>query len=193
MYELQLEIVTNHETQFLALIEIFRHHMRMKKARKKKNDIQFDICCWRKTSKKKRKKNDNKNTENEIKFFVFFTNESNYYLRFSWILNHDFDTHVVNKTMKQRFRKKRDCTDEFMMMSKMKSFFILAYDRMRINVNTFTKKKSMKLLNVNYVFDFMINQSLQTTFLKVKKCTSIRNIVIYIEKKHKLLLFSCRE
>ena len=28
---------------------------------------------------------------------------------------------------------------------------------MRINVNTFTKKKSMKFLNVNYVFDFMIN------------------------------------
>ena len=49
------------------------------------------------------------------------------------------------------------CTDEFMMMSKMRSLFILAYDRMRINVNTLTKKKSMKLLNVNYVFDFMIN------------------------------------
>ena len=28
---------------------------------------------------------------------------------------------------------------------------------MRINVNTFTKKKSIKILNVNYVFDFIIN------------------------------------
>ena len=72
-------------------------------------------------------------------------------------MNHDFDIHVVNKTMKQRFQKKRDCTDEFMMMSEMRSLSILAYDRMRINVNTFTEKKSMKLLNVNYVFDFMIN------------------------------------
>ena len=59
--------------------------------------------------------------------------------------------------MKQRFQKKRDCTDEFMMMSEMKSLSILAYDRMRINVSTFTEKKSMKLLNVSYVSVFMIN------------------------------------
>ena len=72
-------------------------------------------------------------------------------------MNHDFDIHVVNKTMKQRFQKKRNCTDEFMMMSKMKSFSILAYDRMRINVSTFKEKSTMKLLNVCYVFDFMIN------------------------------------
>ena len=44
-----------------------------------------------------------------------------------------------------------------MMMSKMRSLFILAYDRMRINVSTLTEKKSMKLLNVSYVSDFMIN------------------------------------
>ena len=43
------------------------------------------------------------------------------------------------------------------MMSKNKSFFILIYDRMIINVDTFTKKQSIKFLNVNYVFDFMIN------------------------------------
>ena len=39
VYELQLEIVTNHETQLLFFVEIFRHHMRMKKARKKKRTI----------------------------------------------------------------------------------------------------------------------------------------------------------
>ena len=72
-------------------------------------------------------------------------------------MNHDFDIHVVNNTMKQRFQKKRDCTNEFMMMSNMKSLFILAYHQMRVNVNTLTEKKSMKFLNVNYVFDFMIN------------------------------------
>ena len=35
VYQLQLEIVANHEAQLLVLIEIFRHHMRMKKARKR--------------------------------------------------------------------------------------------------------------------------------------------------------------
>ena len=59
--------------------------------------------------------------------------------------------------MKQRFQKERDCIDEFMMMSKMKSFSILTYDRIRLNVSTFKKKSTMKLLNVCYVFDFMIN------------------------------------
>ena len=44
MYEFQLKIVTNHETQFFVFIEIFRYHMRMKKIQKK-NNIQFDICC----------------------------------------------------------------------------------------------------------------------------------------------------
>ena len=35
----QLDTVTDHETQLLILIEIFRHHMRMKKVRKKKKTI----------------------------------------------------------------------------------------------------------------------------------------------------------
>ena len=35
----QLNTVTNHEIQFLTLIEIFRHHMRMKKVRKEKKTI----------------------------------------------------------------------------------------------------------------------------------------------------------
>ena len=245
IYELQLEIVTNHETQFLFFIEIFRHHMRMKKVRREKKTIfnsifvvdenkntnnenfsntftfrkqtqsrdfcycekkhLYDDCFYinekirsdeftlkleivikidetKKNSKKKRqikqnikrfdekrqKKNENKSTKVEIEFFVvihvnviksFISDSfsSNYSLRFLWIMNYDFDIHVVNNTMKQRFQKKRNCTDEFIMMSNMKSFFIFAYNRMRVNVNTFTKKKSIKFLNVNYVFDFMIN------------------------------------
>ena len=59
--------------------------------------------------------------------------------------------------MKQRFQKKRDCTDEFMIMSNHESFSILAYDRIRFNVSTSTKKSTMKLLNVCYVSNFMIN------------------------------------
>ena len=72
-------------------------------------------------------------------------------------MNHDFDIHVVNKTMKQRFQKKRDFTDEFMIMSNHESLSILAYDRIRFNVSTLTEKSTMKLLNVCYVFNFMIN------------------------------------
>ena len=105
VYELQLEIVTNHETQFLAFIEIFRHHMRMKKARKKKETI-FNSTfvadeSIKRTNEKRQKKNENKNenkndnnsTEIEIEFFVaihvnvdvieFFTNESDYFFQFS--------------------------------------------------------------------------------------------------------------
>ena len=88
-----------------------------------------------------------------IESFIVF----NYVFRSSCILNHDSNVHIVNKTMKKRFKKKQDCTNEFTMMSKNESFFILIYDRLIINVDTFTKKQSMKFLNVNYVFDFMIN------------------------------------
>ena len=252
IYELQLKAVMNHEIQFIVIIDIFRHHMRMKKARKERETIfnstfvvdenkesekshnhdhsfsssfrnkqqkqslcycgkkhSYENCYYinenirskewtlkseimtkiievMKNSKKKKfiennikrfderrqekrqKKDENKNTEKKIKFFVVmqidnvmksFTNDFffNYVFRSSWIVNHDFDIHVINKTMKHRFQKKRDCTDEFMMVSEMKSFFILIYDRMNIIVNTFTEKKSMKLLNVNYVSNFMIN------------------------------------
>ena len=88
VYELQLEIVANHEAQLLALIEIFRHHMRMKKVRKRKETIfnstfVVDEKRQKKNEKKNENKNDNKNTEIEIEFFVFFTNESDYYFRFS--------------------------------------------------------------------------------------------------------------
>ena len=88
IYELQLEIVTNHETQFLFLIEIFRHHMRMKEVRKKKETIfnstfVADEKRQKKNEKKNENKNDNKSTEIEVEFFVFFTNESDYYFQFS--------------------------------------------------------------------------------------------------------------
>ena len=124
-------------------------------------------------NEKRQKKNENKNENKKkkkrsMKIFVIIQINSviesftidfvfNYFFRSLWILNHDFDAHVVNKTMKQRFIKKRNCTNEFVLMSKMKSFSILIYDRMNINVNTFTKNMNMNFRNVNYVFDFMIN------------------------------------
>ena len=48
--KLQLKIISNHEKKLITFIDIFRHHMRMKKTRKKKNnDIQLDIRCERKS------------------------------------------------------------------------------------------------------------------------------------------------
>ena len=35
IYEFQLKKIIDHETKFFLLIEIFRHHIRMKKTRKK--------------------------------------------------------------------------------------------------------------------------------------------------------------
>ena len=72
-------------------------------------------------------------------------------------MNYGFDIHVVNKTIKHRFQKKRNCTNEFMIISNIKSFFIQKYNRININVNTFTEKKLIKFLNVSYVLNFIIN------------------------------------
>ena len=36
IYEFQIKVVMNYKTQFIVIIDIFRHHMRMKKIRKKK-------------------------------------------------------------------------------------------------------------------------------------------------------------
>ena len=36
MYKLQLKVVMNHEIQFIVIIDIFRYHIRIKEARKKK-------------------------------------------------------------------------------------------------------------------------------------------------------------
>ena len=83
-------------------------------------------------------------------------------------MNHDFDIHVINKTIKHRFRKKRDYTDEFIIILGIKPLFIQIYNRININVNTFTKKKLIKLLNVNYVSNFIINIVAKNIFVNKK-------------------------
>ena len=72
-------------------------------------------------------------------------------------MNYDFDVHVVNNIMKRRFVKKRDCIDEFTIILNNELLLIKIYDIMIIKVNTLIEKNSIKLLNVIYVFDFMIN------------------------------------
>ena len=72
-------------------------------------------------------------------------------------MNHDFDIHVVNNIMKKRFIKKRDCIDDFTIISDNESLFIKTYDRIKINVKTSNEKSIMTLINVIYVSNFMIN------------------------------------
>ena len=72
-------------------------------------------------------------------------------------MNHDFDIHVVNNIMKQRFVKKRDYIDEFTVISNNGPLLIKIYDKMNIEVNTSTERSNMQFLNVIYVSDFMIN------------------------------------
>ena len=73
------------------------------------------------------------------------------------MMDHDFDVHVVNNIMKRRFVKKQDCIDESIIILSNESLLIKIYGTMTIKVNTSIEKSSMKLLNVIYVFDFMIN------------------------------------
>ena len=72
-------------------------------------------------------------------------------------MNHDFDIHVVNNIMKKRFIKKRDCIDDFTIISDNESLLIKTYDRIKINVKTSNEKDIMTLINVIYVSNFMIN------------------------------------
>ena len=72
-------------------------------------------------------------------------------------MNHDFDIHVVNNIMKKRFIKKRNCIDDFTIISDNESLFIKIYDKIKINVKTLNEKDIMTLINVIYVSNFMIN------------------------------------
>ena len=110
---------------------------------KKKKQMKRSIKRINERCQKNKNENKSKNTKNiEIKSFVvmhvkfytikfirifainFFDDFDNflfkYAFRFSWIINYDFDIHVVNKTQKHRFKKKRNCTNEFMIVSNIK-------------------------------------------------------------------------
>ena len=71
-------------------------------------------------------------------------------------MNYDFDVHIVNNIMKQRFIKKQDF-DEFTVMSDNELLSIKAYDTIIIKVDTSIGKSSMILLNVIYILDVLIN------------------------------------
>ena len=73
------------------------------------------------------------------------------------MMNHDFDIHVVNNIIKQRFVKKQDYIDEFTIILNNESLLIKTYNKMNIEVNTLIERNNMQLLNVIYVLNFMIN------------------------------------
>ena len=73
------------------------------------------------------------------------------------MINHDFDVHVINNIMKRRFVKKEDCFDEFTIISDNEFLLVKIYDIMIIKINISIEKNNMMLLNVIYVFKFMIN------------------------------------
>ena len=73
------------------------------------------------------------------------------------MINHDFDIHVVNNIMKQRFIKKQNCIDEFTIILNNESLLIKIYDKMNIKVNILIERNNMQLLNVIYVSNFIIN------------------------------------
>ena len=83
-------------------------------------------------------------------------------------MNYDFDVYIVNKTIRHRFIKKSNCTNEFVIISEIKLLFIQTYNRMHITIDTFTKKKLMKFLNMSYVSNFMINIVANSIFVDKK-------------------------
>ena len=82
-------------------------------------------------------------------------------------MNHDFDVHIINNIMKQRFIKKRDF-DKFIIMSDNEFLSIKTYDILIIKVNTLIEKNNMQLLNVIYISNFMINVIAESILAKKK-------------------------
>ena len=95
-----------------------------------------------------------------------------YSLRFSWILDHDSDIHVVNDCMQHRFIKERDCTDEFTVAAENELLSIRVYERIQINIQVaiaIEKEKGIiELINVVYISNFMIN-IVSRSILKAKE------------------------
>ena len=59
--------------------------------------------------------------------------------------------------MQHRFVKKRDCIDESTISAGREMLTIASYESIAVNVQTLIDIKIIKLLNVAYISDFMIN------------------------------------
>ena len=127
--------------------------MRMKKIQKK-TIFNSTFVVDEKRQKQNENKNDNKNTK-ILKFFVVIhvnvdIIKSNYFFRFSWILNYNFDSHVVNKTMKQRFQKNRNCTNDFIEKIMNDYYFIVLNLVIFCNIHEMKTQKMCECQNTNF-------------------------------------------
>ena len=91
-----------------------------------------------------------------------------YSLRSSWILNYEFNIHVVNDIMQHRFIKKRNCIDKFTIATERKMLAVNAYEIVMINIQIFIDNRIITLINVAYISNFMINIVFES-ILKEKK------------------------
>ena len=129
--------------------------------------IKVNLAVKLTVKSKDNQKNDVKKNEENIEIFSInlkkssqsdaFFSQFSYDFYFSWIMNHDFDIHVINNIMKKRFIKKRNCIDDFTIILNNEFLFIKIYDKIKINVKTLNEKDIMTLINVIYVSNFMIN------------------------------------
>ena len=145
------------------------------------------------------KKDDVKKNENLIAIFFIdlknnnqtnaFFNQFSYNFHFSWVINHNFDVHVVNNIIKWRFVKKQNCINESTIVSSNKSLFIKIYDTIIIKVNTSIEKSSMILLNRIYVFNFIINIVVYSILKNKKVYFNIQHRHLYRNDSIVFLMF----
>ena len=80
-----------------------------------------------------------------------------YSLRSSWILNNGSNCHVCNSTMLSRFNKTRDAGLDDTLTAGTQVTPIECFGTIQISINTPTGPKTMTLLDVAYVSNFMAN------------------------------------
>lgn len=78
------------------------------------------------------------------------------FLKSSWILSHGSTTHVCNKTMKHRFIKDEDGNGKTIIAGN-QALQIEAFGHMDVYFDTDEGVKTMTLLNVSYIENFMTN------------------------------------
>lgn len=83
-------------------------------------------------------------------------------LQGSWILDNGSNSHVCNRTMLTRFTKTREAGSTDNLMAGTQVIPIECFGTVTIVINTPVRPKTMTLLNVAYVPDFMTNLVSQT-------------------------------
>ena len=93
--------------------------------------------------------------------------------------------------MQYRFVEKRDCSNEFTIAIEKKVLTIVLYKLITVNVQTLIDKKIIKLLNVAYIRNFMINIVFKSV-LKKKVYFNIQHRHIHQNKKAIIFVFKIK-